>query len=97
MESQTTIQPHRFSKKCKYRGADDDSFTSFFNELVASHEYEELDFWPVTLTPTEIMNSIASFYNSFMQYRDLLFVKKKLESIVYDVTNYAALVQFCKE
>lgn len=76
---------------------EDESVPTFFNEITASHEFKELDFWHRDLTPTEIMNFIASFYNSFMQYRDLLFVKKKLESIVYDVTNYATLVQFCKE
>ena len=75
---------------------EDESVPTFFNELVISHEYEEFDSWPRSLTATEIMNCIAVFYNSFMQYRDLLFVKKRLESIIYDVENYAELVRFCK-
>ena len=76
-------------------GIDDEAFvTSFFDDLVNTYQFEEDDDWPEGKTPSQVMESIALFYNSFMRYRDLLFVKRKLEKIKYDTRFFSELSPF---
>ena len=74
-----------------------DAVPAFFEELARSREDEDHGRKPEGLTPSETMMSIASFYNAFMRYRDLWFVKKRLERIAYDVEHYSSLARFCKD
>lgn len=75
---------------------DGENINSFYEELVKSYEYQDYDLWSNDLTPVEVMGSIVSFYNAFMRYRDLSFVKRKLENLLYDLENYRDLVRYCE-
>lgn len=75
---------------------DGEKINSFYEELVKSYEYQDYDSWPNDLTPAEVMGSIVSFYNAFMRYRDLSFVKRRLENLIYDLENYRDLVRYCE-
>ena len=75
---------------------DSDAVNSFFNELVNTYEYQDYDSWPGNLTPAEVMSNIVSFYNAFMRYRDLSFVRTKLENLIEDVEKYRELLRYCE-
>ena len=47
-------------------------------------------------TASEEMESLAAFFNAWMRYRDLDFVKKKLEGLLSDAADYAGLLRFCE-
>ena len=71
---------------------DEDGVSRFYEELRESFEWQDYEDWPKGKTPADVMESIVRFYNAFMKYREIIFVKNKLGNLKYELMNNRGLI-----